>query len=77
MTINICLATRDDVSEIVRLLADDVLGNERERYEDPLPKGYYAAFEAIASDGNNFLIIAEMEGNIVGCLQLTYITYFN
>jgi hypothetical protein len=39
MTMNIRLATRQDVSEIVRLLADDDLSKKRERYEDPLPEG--------------------------------------
>lgn len=75
MTIKIRLATRKDVSEIVRLLAEDVLGSKRERYEEPLPNDYYAAFEDISSDKNNFLIVAEIENNVVGCLQLTYITY--
>ena len=75
MTIKIRLATRKDVSEIVRLLAEDVLGSKRERYEEPLPNDYYSAFEDISSAKNNFLIVAEIENNVVGCLQLTYITY--
>ncbi len=75
MTIKIRLATRKDVSEIVRLLAEDVLGSKRECYEEPLPNDYYSAFEDISSDKNNFLIVAEIENNVVGCLQLTYITY--
>lgn len=75
MVINIRLATREDVSEIIRLLADDDIGNKRERYEDPLPKIYYTAFEVISSDKNSILAVAEIDDNIVGCLQLTYITY--
>lgn len=75
LSINIRLATKQDVSEIVRLLTDDVLGAKRERYEDPLPSKYYSAFERIIADKNNFLIVAEIENKMVGTLQLTYITY--
>ena len=44
------LATRADLPSIVRMLADDELGSQRERYEDPLPQAYYAAFEQVDSD---------------------------
>ena len=65
-------AAREDLPEIVRLLADDFLGATRERYENPLPDGYLRAFEEIAADKNNLLIIAEMNGEIVGTFQLTF-----
>lgn len=66
-------ATRDDIAEIVRLLADDFLGRQREKYEHPLPQNYYDAFEEIDKDENNELVVAELDGEIVGTLQLTYI----
>ena len=75
MPISIRVATQQDVPEIVRLLADDDLGAKRERYENPLPKKYYSAFEEIHSDKNNFLIVTEIDNKVVGTLQLTYITY--
>lgn len=68
-------ATRQDVSEIVRLLSDDELGAKRERFQDPLPPSYYSAFDIIESDKNNFLVVAQMKDKIVGTLQLTYITH--
>lgn len=37
MPITIRSETQQDVKEIVRLLADDVLGAKRERYIEPLP----------------------------------------
>ena len=40
-------ATREDLPEIVRMLADDFLGATRERYETPLPESYVKAFEEI------------------------------
>lgn len=69
------MATKQDLPEIVRLLADDVLGSKREQYENPIPSKYYSAFEAILSDKNCFLVVAEIEGKIFGTLQLNFITY--
>jgi GNAT superfamily N-acetyltransferase len=53
-------ATREDVPAIVRMLADDTLGATREQYADPLPAAYWDA-------------LAEIEGAVVGTLQLTFI----
>lgn len=53
-------ATRKDLPEIVRMLADDFLGSTRERYENPLPESYVKAFEEIEADKNNELIVAIM-----------------
>jgi ribosomal protein S18 acetylase RimI-like enzyme len=66
-------ATRQDVSEVVRLLSDDLLGSQREKYESPLPQSYYDAFARIEQDENNELIVVEMAGEIVATLQLTFI----
>lgn len=75
MTLEFRRATRDDLSAIVRLLADDVLGASRERYETPLPPSYLRAFEAIDADPNNELVVACLEGEVAGVLQLTFIPY--
>lgn len=66
-------ATRDDLPAIVRLLADDTLGSTRERYELPLPPSYLAAFHAIDTDPNNELVVTELDGQLVGTMQLTFI----
>jgi ribosomal protein S18 acetylase RimI-like enzyme len=66
-------ATRDDVPAIVGLLADDALGREREDTGTPLDAGYLAAFEAIARDANQLLVVADDHGAVVGCLQITFI----
>lgn len=66
-------ALRNDVPAIVRLLADDVLGAKREQATDPLPRAYFDAFDAIAAQGGNEILIAELDGEVVGCLQLTVI----
>ena len=66
-------ARREDLPAIVRLLEDDDLGGQRERYEDPLPSSYYAAFEQIAVDPNHQLIVAESTGNVIGTLHLMFL----
>lgn len=60
MTVKYRLATFDDLPEIVRMLADDFLGQQRERFEDPLPESYVNAFREIEADLNNELIVAAM-----------------
>ena len=68
-------ATQDDVTLIVRMLADDPLGAQREAYAEPLPERYHRAFEAIDRDSNNELVVAEIDGKIAGVLQITFIPY--
>lgn len=66
-------AVRTDLPAIVRLLADDDLGSQRERDEDPLPDKYYKAFEEISKGNNHELIAAELDGKVVGTLQLIFL----
>lgn len=68
-------AGQRDLPAIVRLLADDPIGAKRERYETPLPQAYERAFEAINADPNNELVVACLEDEVVGVLQLTFIPY--
>ena len=67
------LAKRADLPAIVRLLADDELGSQREHYEDPLPESYSSAFEQIENDPNHELIVAERNGEVVGTLHLMFL----
>jgi GNAT superfamily N-acetyltransferase len=66
-------ARRDETPLIVAMLADDALGAAREVTTDPLPARYYAAFDAIAREQNNRLLVAECAGELVGTLQMTFI----
>jgi ribosomal protein S18 acetylase RimI-like enzyme len=64
-------ARRDDVAAMVRMLADDHLGRDRERVEEPLPSSYMLAFDAIERSPLIQLMVAEDgDGEVVGCLQL-------
>jgi GNAT superfamily N-acetyltransferase len=71
MNLIIRRARRDDLGPIVRMLADDALGRLRERPEEPLAAGYLTAFAAIDADPNQYLIVAELDGAVIGTLQLT------
>ncbi len=66
-------ARPEDLPAIVRLLADDPLGATRERYEEPLPKAYREAFDAISRQEGNLVLVAVEGASVVGCLQLTFI----
>lgn len=67
------------------MLADDFLGRQRERFEDPLQESYVRAFREIEDDPNNELIVAVMSDAaasvageppavpaVVGTMQLTF-----
>jgi len=66
-------ATRADLPAIVRMLADDELGSQREQVENPLPESYYSAFKQIDSDPNHELIVAERNGEVIGTLHLMFL----
>lgn len=63
-------ASAQDVPAIVDLLADDDLGKTREAPGDPC---YAEAFAAIEADPNQFLAVVDDGGEVVGCLQLSFI----
>ena len=52
-------ANRNDIFEIVKMIAHDKLGKLREDFRDPLPDKYYAAFDNIHKDDNQELIVLE------------------
>jgi ribosomal protein S18 acetylase RimI-like enzyme len=66
-------ARRAELPAVVQMLADDILGSEREAFREPLPESYHAAFEAIDADPNNDLIVAVLDDQVVGTLQLTFV----
>jgi len=69
-------ATKNDVSKIVEMIADDELGKTRDNFQIPLPTEYLKAFEKIIADQNQELIVVENENaEIIGTLQLSFIQY--
>lgn len=66
-------ATAADLAAIIALLAEDTLGEKREDASIPLDPGYEAAFAAIKSDPGQRLIVAEIDGRVIGTMQLSTI----
>ena len=64
-------AQREDVPAIATLLADDLLGATREDTGDMAP--YLRAFDEMATQNGNMILVAGRGGAVVGCLQLTVI----
>ena len=63
-------ATKDDLSAIVALLADDELAENREQVSSD---NYAEAFAAMEAERYNHMLLAESEGQIVGALQLAFV----
>ena len=70
-------ATREDLPAIVKLLANDELGAAREDPGEPLHENYLAAFEAMADERDNDLVVMERDGACVGCLQIVIFSGFD
>lgn len=64
-------ATRADLPTVIALLADDVLGKTRD-FTD-VDDAYERAFADITADPRNLLVVADDFGEVVGCMQITYI----
>lgn len=64
-------AVRADLPAVVALLADDPLGKGRELAV--VDEAYERAFADITADPRNVLVVADDGGEVVGCLQITYI----
>src|SRR6218665_1272524 len=66
-------ATLDDLDFIVPLIVEDSVIATEDQPDSPRHPAYVAAFDAIAADPNQRLIIAELDGVSVGTLQLTFV----
>jgi GNAT superfamily N-acetyltransferase len=62
-----------DLEAIVGLLADDPIGSARENVGARLDPCYQAAFDAIASDPNQLLAVADRDGRVIGVVQLSFV----
>ncbi|WP_336646652.1 GNAT family N-acetyltransferase [Microbacterium sp. USHLN186] len=67
-------ASRADADGIIALLADDPISASRgDQASDADRPAYLAALEDIIADDSNDLLVVELDGAIVGTLQLTSI----
>ena len=72
MTVAFREARARDLKAIVAMLADDDLGRGRENPADL--EHYSLILGQIEGDVRNAIIVAEQDGAVVGCFQITYIT---
>lgn len=66
-------ATQHDLDAILNLLRDDALGQGREVLAPEDRSQYSRALERIQTQPHNDIIVAELDGEIAGTFQLTYI----
>lgn len=64
-------AVETDLPAIVALLADDVIGAGRENAT--ASDAYVTAFREVTADPRNHLVVADVDGEVAGTLQVTYI----
>ncbi|KRW93222.1 GNAT family N-acetyltransferase [Paracoccus sp. MKU1] len=64
-------ALRDEVPAVLALLRDDMLGRAREA--DGLAP-YLAAWEAMQAEAANHLVVGLMNGQVIACYQITFIS---
>jgi len=75
MDLKFNLAESSHLESIVRLLADDPLGEKRERFKTPLPRAYFKALDNILNAPNQELMIVTLADEVVGTFQLSFIQY--
>jgi GNAT superfamily N-acetyltransferase len=69
-------ASAGDLPRVVELLQQEsIAGEVREDVGPPLPQQYYDAFATIEADPGNAIFVAEVEDEIVGALQRTFIRH--
>lgn len=71
MTVTFRPADRGEVAAVIALLEDDVLGAAR---EGSTLDTYLAAFDRMAEEGGNQLIVGVKDAQVVATYQLTFIS---
>ena len=64
-------AKLDDLKEIVSLLSCDKLGRMREQASSEVAQEYLDAFAKIDCDPNQYLMVLENDGEVIGTCHLT------
>lgn len=72
-TITYRIARWTDLTAIVDLLRDDELGRTRNPAVVDAAQAYRDAFAELVDQDDNNVVVAEADGDIVGCYQLTFI----
>lgn len=72
-TITYRIAGWNDLTSVVDLLHDDELGRTRNPIFADAAQAYRDAFAQLVDQADNHVVVAEVDGQIVGCYQLTFI----
>jgi ribosomal protein S18 acetylase RimI-like enzyme len=67
------IAQAGDLPAIIALIADDGLGRGRDDASMPLDAAYMNAYDAMEADGNQAMLVGELDGEVVAYLQITFI----
>jgi GNAT superfamily N-acetyltransferase len=55
--------------------AGSVEGDSKTELPPVLDQGYYEAFSRINHDSTQYLMVAELDGKVIGTFQVTFLTY--
>ena len=66
-------AVEADLPFIVKLLTDDAVRATDDRPDEPFHPRYVAALRELEADPNQMMMVAVLEGETVGTIQLTFI----
>lgn len=66
-------AVEADLPFIVKLLTDDAVRATDDRPDEPFHPRYVAALRELEADPNQMMMLAVLEGETVGTIQLTFI----
>lgn len=77
MSVIIREAVITDLPYIIKLMADDALGRQRENYTAPLGQCYIDAFNNIRNDKNSILLVSCDDEKVIGSLQITFTQYLS
>ena len=67
-------ATREDLSALIKLFADDSVGGHGDTTDASAFPLYESAFAAIENSANDLLFVGVLNGEIVATAQVTFIT---
>ena len=73
MTLTYRKAVEADLPFIVRLLTEDAVRVTDDRPDEPFHPRYVAALREIDADPNHMIMLAVLDGEVVGTVQLSFI----
>ena len=73
MSLTFRQAAEADLPFIIRLITDDAVRVTEDKPDEPFHPRYVAALRELEADPNQLMMVAVLEGEAVGTIQLTFI----